>query len=202
MTERPGLGTDVPAPREQRLDRFLDHLERFARATAMRARRWLTPLQIFAALVLLAAFWSALRLSSLGGSTSPLAFLAWILPLCLPSALLFVFFVVFRAIAELPAQLAGLRGSFAELAEPSRQRLDQLMTRSERGGWFGLGRVVTIGRMLLELRHLGDLAGMLPKGMAIAPLMANPLFWLLFLFTSVVGLGVIGLAGLLILLGT
>jgi hypothetical protein len=198
MTEQ-STSTADPAPNPQRLSRFLDHLERFADATARRARRWLTPLRIYASLVLLAAFLSAWRLSSWDGSTSLLAFVAWMLPLSLPAGLLFAFFMVFRVIAELPAQLAGLRGSFAALAEPSRLHLDQLMDRSE-SGWLGLGRVVTIGRMMLELRHLGGMAEMLPQGMGMAPLMANPLFWLLFLFTGLVGLGVIGLAALLLLL--
>lgn len=198
MTE-PIASEPEPAPTSQRLHRFLDHLEGFARATASRARRWLTPLRIYAALVLLAAFLSAWRLSSLDGSTSLMAFVAWILPLSLPAGLLFAFFIVFRAMADLPEQLAGLRDSFAALSEPSRQQLDRLMDRSERG-WLGLGRVLTIGRMMLELRHLGGMAQTLPAGMGMAPLMANPLFWILFLFTGVVGFGVIGLATLLLLL--
>jgi hypothetical protein len=198
MTE-PAVDVAAPVSSPPRLSRFIDHLEAFAEATARRARRWLTPLRVFAATVLLAAFLSAWRLSSWDGSTSLLAFVAWILPLSLPAGLLFAFFMVFRVIAELPAQLAGLRGSLAALAEPTRQHLDQLMDRSERG-WLGLGRVVTIGRMMLELRHLGGMADMLPQGMGMAPLMANPLFWILFLFTSLVGMGTIALAILLLLL--
>ena len=34
----------------------------------------------------------------------------------------------------------------------------------------------------------------------MAPLMANPLFWLLFLITALVGLAVLGLATLLLLI--
>jgi hypothetical protein len=44
------------------------------------------------------------------------------------------------------------------------------------------------------------MADMLPQGMGMAPLMANPLFWILFLFTSLVGMGTIALAILLLLL--
>lgn len=199
MTESSAPAAGGSPSGEQGLDCVLGHLERFALATARRARRWLTPLRVYAGLVLLAAVWSALRLSSWNGSTNALAFLAWILPLSLPSVLLYLFFMVFRTIAELPAQMAGLRAGFAELSGPSRLQLDRLMDRSE-GGRFGLGRVITMGRLLLELRHMGGLAGNLPQGMGMAPLMANPLFWLLFLFTSLVGMGVIGLAVLVALL--
>lgn len=187
--------TDAPqAVEEARLPRFLDHLQRFAEASAATAERWLTPLRIFAAVVLLGACWSAWRMSS-----GTLGFLGWVLPLSLPAALLFAFYLVFGMIAQLPRELAGLRQALAGLAGPVRTRLDALMDRSE-GKRFGFGRVLAIGHLLLELRRIDDLRAALPQAVGLAPLMANPLFWLLFLLTALVGLAVLGLAGLLLLL--
>ncbi|MCB1587345.1 MAG: hypothetical protein KDI56_00425 [Xanthomonadales bacterium] len=194
MTE-PAADVELPEPSEPaKLTRFLDHLERFADSTAARAARWLTPLRVYAALVLLGACWCAWRLS--GGA---LGFLGWVLPLALPAGLLFAFYLVFSTIAELPAQLADLRQALASLATPVRQRIDGLMSRSE-GSRFGLGRILAIGSLLLELRRIDELRSSLPDGVAMAPLMANPLFWLLFLITALVGLAVLGLATLLLLI--
>lgn len=188
--------TNIAVLRE-RMERFLDHLARFAATTAAGARRMLVPVRVYAAVALLAAVVVSWRLGLWVADGSLLGFFAWLLPMSLPAALLFGFYFLFHAVASLPKHIDDLRELVAGLAPGIRSQLDDILDRSE-GRRFSLGRIVALGRVLLELRHIASSGADLPRAFAMAPMMANPLFWLLFGLSCLTAAGVIGVAALLI----
>ena len=197
--ERAGDPGDNIVELRERMERFFDHLQRFAEATAAGARRMLLPVRVYAAIALLAAFAVAWRLVLWVAEGSFAAFIGWLIPMSLPAGLLFGFYFIFHAVASLPDQVGDLRGLVAGLAPGVRGKLDAAMDKSE-GRRFGLSRIIALGRVLLELRHIASASADLPQAFGMAPMMANPLFWLLFGASCVTAAGVIGVAGLLLLI--
>lgn len=188
-----GQADDIADLRE-RMERFFKHLASFADSTAARIKRLLVPVRIFAAISLLSAVVIAWRMGpegSIGG------FFLLLGTMSLPAAFLFGFYFLFQTVSDLPEHLGELRLLVAGLGPNLRSNLDERIGRTE-GSRFGLGRIIALGKVLMELRHIASAGTDLPAAFAMAPMMANPLFWILFAFSFLTATAVIGLAALLL----
>jgi len=188
---------DDIADLRERMERFFEHLASFAESTAARIKRLLVPVRVYAAISLLSAFFVAWRMGLWIADGSVSGFLLWLGPMSMPAALLFGFYFLFQTVSDLPEHFGELRLLVAGLGPNLRSHLAELMGRTE-GSRFGFGRIVALGKVLMELRHTASAGADLPAAFAMAPMMANPLFWILFAFSCLTATAVISLAALLL----